>query len=246
MTSLSTGSKTLLKITPCKLEKKPSKISLGNVNDSFEVMLNPSAYSHGFTIKNSENSKNSKNDKTSKKDAIGKSAADNKFNTVGPETIDFELWIDGTGVVSPLNPGSESPDVKTQIQHLKDVVYVYHGEEHSPNPVRLLWGSLIFFGFLDSMSVDYTLFKPSGEPLRAKVKLSFSGYQSKDEESLRANRSSPDLDHVVEVKAGDTLPLLCYRIYKDPAYYTEIARVNNLVNFRSLVPGTRLRFPPLR
>ena len=96
------------------------------------------------------------------------------------------------------------------------------------------------------MSMDYTLFKPSGLPLRAKVKLSFTGFQSKDEKALRANRSSPDLDHVVEVKAGDTLPLLCYRIYKNSGYYTDVAKVNNLVNFRNLVPGTRLHFPPLR
>jgi LysM repeat protein len=68
---------------------------------------------------------------------------------------------------------------------------------------------------------------------------------SPQEEALRANRSSPDLSHKVMVKAGDTLPLLCYRIYRDSSWYRDVARINNLDDFRDLKPGTRLVFPPL-
>ena len=227
MAALSTGLKKLLTISPCKVDSS-GNISVDTSKSSFEVMINPASYSHGFSIKRN------------KKEASGKSATDPKYSGVRPEKVDFEIVIDGTGVVAG------SPDVKTQVQNLKDVVYTYDGTEHAPNHVRLLWGSLIFFGTLDSMPVEYTMFKPSGEPLRAKLKLVFSGFVSKEEESLRANRSSPDLDHIVEVKAGDTLPLLCYRIYQDSSYYTEVAKVNNLLNFRSLNPGDRLHFPPLR
>jgi len=66
------------------------------------------------------------------------------------------------------------------------------------------------------------------------------------EEALAAQRSSPDLTHVVEVKEGDTLPLLCYRVYKDCSYYPQVAKANNLTDFRHLKPGTKLSFPPLR
>ena len=167
MAGLSTGLKKLLTISPCAIDDA-GNISVDSSKDSFEVMLNPSSYSHGFTVKSSKN------------DALGKSAGETKFNTVRPETMGFDLWIDGTGVVNLPIPGIGSPDVKTQIQQLRDVVYTYDGENHSPNHVRLLWGSLIFFGTLESLSVEFTLFKPSGEPLRAKVALSFSGYQSKE------------------------------------------------------------------
>jgi nucleoid-associated protein YgaU len=47
------------------------------------------------------------------------------------------------------------------------------------------------------------------------------------------------------VKAGDTLPLMCYMIYGDPKYYLAVAAANNLSNFRSLLPGTDIVFPPL-
>ena len=51
--------------------------------------------------------------------------------------------------------------------------------------------------------------------------------------------------NLVVVKAGDTLPLLCERIYRDPAYHLEVARVNGLTLVRQLDPGMSLRFPPL-
>lgn len=156
------------------------------------------------------------------------------------------MVIDGTGVVNLPIAGVGSPDVKTQIEQLNTIVYKYDGENHEPNQIRLLWGSLKFFGRLESMSVEYTLFKPSGEPLRAKVNLSFTGFLSKEEAALKANKSSPDLSHIVEVKAGDTLPLLCYRVYKDSSYYTEVAKINKLIDFRHLTPGSTLHFPPLR
>jgi nucleoid-associated protein YgaU len=57
--------------------------------------------------------------------------------------------------------------------------------------------------------------------------------------------SSPDLTHLITVKAGDTLPLLCDRIYRDSGYYMEVARINGLSSFRNLQPGTTLKFPPL-
>jgi len=61
-----------------------------------------------------------------------------------------------------------------------------------------------------------------------------------------ANNKSPDLTHLIEIKQGDTLPLICNRVYGDPSYYMEVARYNNLVNFRKLVPGTKLYLPPIK
>jgi len=47
------------------------------------------------------------------------------------------------------------------------------------------------------------------------------------------------------VSAGDTLPYLCYSIYGDSSYYLDIAKLNNILYFRDLIPGTQLVFPPL-
>ncbi len=230
MPNLSLGVKKKLKISPCTVDAS------GNITvdkgTSFEVMLNPSSYKQSYSIV------------YNKKEAIGQLGSDTKFSGIKPETVNFEFVIDGTGVVEL--PIFSSSDVKTQVKELTDIVHKYDGKKHEPNHIQVLWGSLIFYGRLESMSVDYTLFKPSGKPLRAKIELTFSEFQSKEEEGLRANKSSPDLSHLIEVKAGDTLPLLCYRVYKDSSYYPEVAKINNITNFRDIKPGSKLHFPPLR
>ena len=96
------------------------------------------------------------------------------------------------------------------------------------------------------MDVEYTVFSPTGKPLRATVKLEIERSLDEEEEQKRKNNSSPDLTHIVIVKAGDTLPLLCQRIYQDTRYYLEVARHNELIDFRNLIPGSELHFPPLR
>jgi hypothetical protein len=225
------GVKKKLTIIPCEMNKAGNISTLG---PGFEVMINPAGYTHERKIN------------YSRLEHFGAIATRNKFSRVEPEEINFEeIVIDGTGVVAPSTAGGTTPDVKTQIKTLSDIVYKYNGSYHEPTLVKLVWSSLIFVGRLKSMSVNYTLFKPGGDPLRAKIKLSFTGAMSAQEEAARANMSSPDLTHEVVVVEGDTLPLLCDRIYRDSSYYPEIARHNRLSNFRRLVPGTRLSFPPL-
>lgn len=231
MAGLNMGIKSLLQITACTVDEE------GNVNpdenDSFEVMINPASYHYKRNIN------------FNKKAGIGQIGSSLKFSRVKEDQVSFNIVFDGTGVVNAGIPGIVSDDVKTQVKNL-DKVLGYDGNLHEPKHSRLLWGSLIFFGRLESMSSEYTLFKPSGEPLRAKIKLEFAGFMSDRKESLKANRSSPDLSHIIEVRAGDTLPLLCNRVYRDSSYYLQIARINQLANFRQLTPGDKLYFPPVK
>jgi hypothetical protein len=222
-----------LTIHACTVDQ--GKVSVGSAK--FVATLNPSSYSHKRTLHYD----------SPRKRPFGSAGQDPKFAGVGNDTVGFALMLDGTGVVSGGGSAAAPPrSVTEQIRALNSIVYAYDGQKHEPNVVRLLWGTFIFFGRLTSMSTEYTLFKPEGEPLRAKVDLSFTGFMSKEEQALVANRSSPDLSHKVVVKAGDTLPLLCYRIYKDSGYYMDVARHNGLTDFRRLEPGSTLRFPPLR
>lgn len=230
MAAGASGEKEKLTISSCTVDDS-GNISVDSGKD-FVFMLNPSEYDHSFAIEYNE------------KNAIGQSGSDLKFSGIKPEKLKFTTLIDGTGAIA--GPDASTVDVKTQIKNLKAIVYNYDGTKHEPSPVRVLWGSQIFFGRLESMTVDNTLFKPSGEPLRSKIQFAFTGFMSKEEEAARANRSSPDMSHLIEVKAGDTLPLLCYRVYRDSSYYLEVARVNGMTDFRDIKPGSKLHFPPLR
>lgn len=220
--------KTLLKITQYvvnddgTITQKPSS--------QFTVLLNPAEFSEGYFISY---------DPTTR---LGQSAANPRFAAVKPQSVNFSIVLDGTGVVP--SEGSLT-SVKQQLKNLNDVIYTYVGSRHEPSHVQLVWGSWIFNGRLESLAVQYTLFKPNGDPLRAKLTLGFMSAISDKEAELTANRQSPDLSHRVLVRDGDTLPLLCERIYGDPGYYIDVARFNGLVDFRRLEPGTRLHFPPL-
>jgi hypothetical protein len=224
--------KTPLKITCYSLSN--GKVELQE-SKSFSVMINPAALKHEQEISYDD------------KDTLGQPAAEPKFNAIGPDKLSFDIVLDGTGVVPPVSPEAEPPgNVMDLLQKLRSVVYAYDGAKHEPSRVRLLWGTLIFFGRLRTMTTDYTLFKPSGDPLRAKVAMSFVGTMSKDKMALVSNRSSPDLNHRVVVREGDSLPLMCHAIYGDSSYYPEVARHNGLVQFRQLAPGLVLDFPPLQ
>lgn len=243
MAGLQQGTLKKLLITACSIDPDSGKISLkSGEKDKFQVMMNPQSYTHQKKIS------------YNKEKTQGSTGSNSRFHKTLPDEIGFKIEIDGTGVVRDYatedtdenhNPTKQAADVKTQLKELNNVVYDYKGIDHEPQVVRLLWGSMIFYGRLASMGLTYKMFKPNGEPLRASVDLKFTGFVSKEESSLAARTSSPDLTHVVEVKAGDTLPLLCNRVYKDSAYYLAVAEANGLNHFRDIKPGQKLIFPPL-
>lgn len=206
------------------------------VGDPFTVMINPAGYSHNYSICYNDDQ------------AQGSSGGSPRFNRIPSDTVQFELVFDGTGVVPTALPGvipNLSDGITDQIQKLKTLVFTYNGKIHSPNFLQLAWGTLLFKCRLTSLEIEYTLFKPDGTPLRARAKASFQGYNDESELELQANKSSPDLTHVRTVKAGDTLPLMCYRIYGSSLPYLQVAAVNNLTDFRRLKVGSQIVFPPL-
>lgn len=209
----------------------------GQGSGSCKVAINPEKYSHKYTIEYNKTA------------APGSPGASPKFNKVPSEVLTFELVFDGTGVIPSPETGADagvlSGSVDKQIEAFRKIVFSYSGKIHSPSYLKLSWGNLSFNCKMNSLDINYTLFKPDGSPLRAKANVSFIEYESEKKLAAEADNTSPDLTHIVTVKNGETLPILCYRIYRDSSFYTEVARVNNLVDFRNLKPGQTLLFPPV-
>ena len=196
----------------------------------FTVYINPGEYTHKYEIKYND------------VNAQGSSGNSPGFNRMGHEVVNFRLYFDGTGVVA----SAPLKNVKEQIDKFRAVVFSYNGQMHSPNYLKLSWGSLLFKCRLTTLDIRYTLFHSDGTPLRAYADVGFASYTAPQELAKRARKGSPDVSHVVQVKTGDTLPLLCYRIYGASDRYLEVARVNGISSFRHLEPGTSLLFPPLK
>lgn len=198
-------------------------------NTKFEAMINPDGYTITSKIKYNSSQ------------IPGQPGQSQRFQARQPDEIKINPFVlDGTGAID-----GTAASVSDRITLLQSIVEDFDGEEHECKIVMLSWGTFCYVARLDSMVIKYTMFDPQGIPLRASVELNFTTYQKFEEILADAGLSSPDLTHIVEVKSGDTLPLLCNRIYKSVDHIESVARFNGLTSIRDVSPGTRLQFPPL-
>ena len=219
--------------------KKMSIVSYSDENfasktGSYDLLINPDTYTHTYSIHYNDSA------------GMGSSSALMKFDRMGEETVAFKVMFDGTGVVPGTPAGGTSPSIKKTIDDFRNLIFKYQGQLHEPNYLQLTWGTLAFRCRLKTLNLKYLLFTPEGEPVRAEADVLFSGHTAPAEAAKAANPNSADMSHLVTVKAGDTLPLLCYRIYGTSVPYPQVARINGLNGFRRIEPGTELLFPPIR
>ena len=177
-----------------------------------------------------------------------------KLGHLPSKVLNLELTLDGTGVSGATGstgrkgtPGltADTFDVLEEIKSFKKATYDYIGTTHDIPHVQILWGNLDFKGRLTYLTINHILFKSSGNPLRSVINASFDSSIDPDLFAKKSGKSSPDLTHTRIVQVGDTLPLMCQRIYNDSSIYLKVAKFNNLVDFRNLDPGMEIIFPPL-
>jgi len=198
----------------------------------FSTLMNPEKYSYHYKIE------------TDKTQASGTSTVSPRFNKKLPENLELDFVFDRSGVIN----GYESTEhgISNDLEKFKKVILDYNGNKHKPNYLIISWGTLLFKGALTEMDIEFKLFKPDGTPIRAIAKAKFQGFVEDILRTAKENNRSPDLTHYRTVKEGDTLPLMSYQIYGDSKYYLQLARVNNIINFRKLETGQKIFFPPLQ
>lgn len=191
--------------------------------EPFSVMLNPAGYSHTF-------------------DTSYAKGSSKRWGLIKPEVLALEeLVFDGTGVVAS-GPNGIAP-VNKQIADLKRVLYVRPGQDKVDQPVlRVTWGSMYFLGRINTMTVKYTLFKPDGSPLRARVSLTFNQFLKKAA-AVQQKISAEKLAKQLQIKAGASLQDLCFQMYQDAGMAPKVARQNDLSSFRGVKHGQSLTLP---
>ena len=218
-----------------------SEFNTKKEGDPFVVMYNPNTFSQNY-----------KSVWVSDK-RFGGSGEDKKFRRLESDSVSFEFLFDGTGVshvgkkdidLTPKNDKKKGY-VQDQIDAFLKLTRSINSSTHEPNFLKLSWGTFLFKGVMESATVTYKLFHSSGAPLRATINANFKETVSPPEQAAKKKLSSPDLTHLRIVKDGENLPLIAKKVYGDPSLYTEIARVNNLKNFRKLTVGQELVLPPI-
>lgn len=159
-----------------------------------------------------------------------------------PEDLKIDFVLDGTGTVQGYPTQYSSMSVHNQLDLFLTCVYKFNPDTHRPPFVIVVWGADVNFkGVLASVDLTYSLFLPSGDPLRVKVSATFKNSET---DQQRSKQNSPDLTKSQQVGSNDRLDLLTYTYYDDPDYFLQVGKANNLVTVRCLQPGTTLFFPP--
>lgn len=197
----------------------------------FTTLINPEKYAFHYKIEQNE------------EQGTGTTANAIKFNKTLPENLDLSFVFDRTGAIKTSETSENG--VIDDIEKFKKVVLDYDGENHQPSYLKILWGTLVFKGKLSEMEIEFKLFNSTGIPIRALAIAKFTGFVDENLRVAKENAKSPDLTHLRMVMDGDTLPWMCYKIYGDSRYYLEVAKTNNLYDFRNLIVGKQLFFPPL-
>lgn len=211
--------------------KKAETGGKNDADDSFEALINPETYTQGYKLKFSKTGQ-----------GHGTSGKQLKYEYTAPEEMSFEFLFDNTGIID----GKPCDSIVEKLNEFKRVLVEYKGDSHEPRHFKLVWGEgSIFKGRVTEVSITYKLFKPDGTPIRAVANVKFKSSIEEQKRAAKEDRQSSDLTHIRKVRAGDTLPLMCYRIYGDAKYYLKVAEKNGLNNFRFLKPNVDIFFPPI-
>jgi nucleoid-associated protein YgaU len=131
-------------------------------------------------------------------------------------------------------------DVRTETRKITSLLYQDQATQ-APPILEFIWGGPIFRCVLESVGQTFTLFAPTGEPVRAKLSVSFKEFEPVDIEIQRGFFvGPPTVRNVVE---GETLSQLSGELLGDPGDWRDIAELNNIDDPFNLPVGMALAIP---
>lgn len=169
-------------------------------------------------------------------------AAVPQFNGADPYTMQMEIFLD-----SSLTPAGTTvqDDVEALLSCCEVTLTSIAADQPCTPWVFFQWGSFStasFVAYVQSVQATYTMFNPSGTPIRATCDLTITQIplltqgQNPTSGALEVNRTH-------RVVAGDTLQSLAWREYGDTTAWRAIARANDIDDPMRLQAGTELLIP---
>jgi hypothetical protein len=201
-----------------ELEKATISYKVKGKEESMEVLFNPTEY------------RLNKANQFAEVAIPGLAAPPLQFVRGNARTLSMQLFFD------TYEKGS---DVR---EHTKKIIKLLEINEelHAPPICHFNWGDLNFVGVLERANQSFTLFLPSGTPVRATVDVSFKEHY----EEAKKLESADFAKHYV-VKRGETLSSIAGEKYGDPGLWRPIAEENGMDDPMALEPGQVLVIPPI-
>ncbi|HXP93475.1 MAG TPA: LysM peptidoglycan-binding domain-containing protein [Candidatus Binatia bacterium] len=175
-----------------------------------------------------------------------------QFVRLADEKITLELFFDTTDT----GMGDSAKSVTILTDPFYELLKI-DSEAHAPPRIQFGWGQEFSGGrisdkkqarhtfrcVVDSVQQHFTLFSPTGTPLRAKLSIGLREYKTLEEQVAQLNLQSSDVTKSYVVQSGDTLPKIAYLAYSDPTQWRPIADANAITDPTSLEPGSVLSIP---
>jgi hypothetical protein len=191
--------------------------------EALEVMFNPEEYSLN------------RDNNFASQAVPGLSAPLLQFVNGNAHTLEMELLFDTYEKLT---------DVRAETQRLIALMEI-DSNLHAPPILRVRWGSLHFRGVLTRAAQKFILFLPNGNPVRARVTVSFTEFIDPERESKQVNRQTADFSKVHIVKQGETISGIANLHYENPLLWRAIAIANGVDDPRALKPGDSFNIPSL-
>jgi contractile injection system tube protein len=165
------------------------------------------------------------------------------------EKVTLDLFFDTTAQ----GMTGQVTDVRTLTASVYSLLKV-NPTTHAPLRFAIDWGigkSLFVQGnspylcVMESMSEEFSLFAPTGEPLRAKLTVTIRLAATVNVQFQLTPRQSPDRTSLAQVVRGQRITDIAYQQYGDSTQWRPIAESSHLANPRFLEPGTMLKVPSL-
>lgn len=163
----------------------------------------------------------------------------------GTTKLTFELWFDVTSPdLDKTHQGvTDVRRITAQVAQFMQAKKVGSGRnaKYYPPGVRMLWGSFLFEGVMESINETLEYFSEDGVPLRASVAVSLT----KQDVDVKFGKSDADVsrspggEKTDAAKSGESLQQAEAK-KGNPRNWPQRAQQNNIENPRHIEPGTRL------
>ncbi|HEX5322524.1 MAG TPA: hypothetical protein VFW40_01975, partial [Capsulimonadaceae bacterium] len=204
-----------------------TKATIQNLDtkDKFECLFNPTEYSVA------------KNNSWQAKKVVGKNVPQLDFTGGQSKTLKMKLFFDVAE--------EDNGDVRKPVDKLWNLVMIDEKRKHPKTqkarpPLCLFqWGpNWQFVAAITSLSVNYTLFREDGTPVRATADVTFQEAEDASAQKGTNPTSYSEPGHRRrEIRPRDTLALIAFEEYGDSSLWRLIAQANKIDDPLALTPG---------
>ncbi|RJE76948.1 hypothetical protein BGP78_01490 [Pseudoalteromonas sp. MSK9-3] len=191
-----------------------------------------------------------------KSQAIGAESGATRYQKSSPSKLNITFVLDDTVIEDPTSLAAKlmgNIETEDNIQTLLKYGTAVQSETHEPayvtiQPLNMTLNdgpNMSFSGLICSTLVETELVDNKGRRLKAKVHCCVVECLSEKEIKLKSGKSSPDLTHVIQHKAGRSVLSQSASIYGNPQFVHQVAKVNRLASIRGAEVGADILYPPL-